>query len=35
LRLLQFAGDALALKRRKYKDSGDLHAGENDFNAAW
>jgi hypothetical protein len=28
-------GDALALKRRKYKPPGDLHAGETDFNAAW
>ena len=34
-RLLQFAGDALALKHRRYEDRGDLHAGENDFKAAW
>ena len=35
VRSREFAGDALALKRRKYKDPGDLHAGENDFQAAW
>jgi hypothetical protein len=28
-------GDALVLKHRKYKDRGDPHAGENDFQAAW
>ena len=32
---MKFAGDALALKHRRYEDRGDLHARENDFKAAW